>query len=83
MLEVKVTIDAPALVAALEKVADAVAMAHTTQVLIQDTPSGALKTAVELPQPVPTRAPEKQPKPGSTEAMAQAAQQFGQAMACS
>lgn len=58
MLEVKVTIDAPALVAALEKVAEAVAMAHTTQVLMQDNPGGALKAAVEPPQPVPTRAPE-------------------------
>ena len=75
MLEVKVTIDAPALVAALEKVAEAVAMAHTTQVLMQDNPSGALKAAVEPPQPVPTRAPEKQPQPGSTGAMSAAAQQ--------
>lgn len=81
MLEVKVTIDAPALVATLEKVAEAVAMAHTTQVLMQDNPSGALKAAVEPPQPVPTRAPEKQPQPGSTGAMSAAAQQLSQAMA--
>ena len=72
MLEVKVTIDAPALVAALEKVAEAVAMAHTTQVLMKDTPGEALVTAVEPPRPVPTQAPEQPPQPGSPKAMSAA-----------
>lgn len=61
MFEVKVTIEAPALVAALEKVSNAMKLAHTTQALMEVDPAQAVHTAMEPPAPVPVSAPVSTP----------------------
>lgn len=55
MFEMKITIEAPALVAALEKVSNAVKLAHTTQALMEGSPTQAVHTAMEPPAPIPSR----------------------------
>lgn len=69
MLEMKLTIEAPALVASLDKLSNAVKLAHTTQALMGESPAQALHTAMEPPAPIPARPmPQAAPEPAPVSA---------------